>query len=78
MNCLCAFCLLAFFSFKRTSDTDGNHLYQIGFLDLWFVFERRIGSGPRSTSGIFLAWSWLFGIGAYGSGWLLFKLRHTP
>ncbi len=75
LNCLCAFSLFAFFSVKGTSDTDGNHLYQIGFLDPWFVFERRIGPGLRSTSGIFLAWSWLFGVGAYASGWLLFKLK---
>ena len=77
LNCCCAFCIFAFLSFKGVTDTDHNTHFQIGFLDPWFVFESNQGPGKRSVSGIFLAWSWLFGIGAYGSGWLLFKLKNA-
>ncbi len=77
LNCCCAFCIFAFLSFKGVSDTDQNTHFQIGYLDPWFVFESNQGPGKRSVSGIFLAWSWLFGIGAYGSGWLLFKLNNV-
>ena len=77
LNCFCAFCILAFLSFKGVTDTNQNTRFQIGFLDPWFVFESNQGPGKRSISGIFLAWSWLFGIGAYGSGWLLLKLTHV-
>jgi hypothetical protein len=78
LNGFCAFCLFAFLSFKGVFDTDRNTHFQIGFLDPWLVIESNQGYGKRSESGIFLGWSWLFGIGAYGSGWLLFKLRRTP
>ncbi len=78
LNCLCAFCIFGFLSFKGFSDTDHHTHFQIGFLDPWFVFESNQSPGKRSVSGIFWAWSWLFGIGAYGSGWLLFKLKRAP
>ena len=78
LNCFCAFCMFAFLSFEGSSDTSGNSHFRMGFLDPWLVFESNQGPGKRSVSGVFLAWSWLFGIGAYASGWLLFKLKREP
>lgn len=75
LNSLFVFCLLGFFSFSGQSSSDGNFRYEVGAIDPWFVFERRVGSGQRSESGILPAWSWLFGVGAYVSGRLLLKLR---
>lgn len=75
LNCTCVFCLFGFFSFHGQTVSDGNYRYEVGALDPWLVVERRIGAGQRFESSIVLAWSWLFGIGAYATGWLLIKLR---
>ncbi|MFM9960644.1 MAG: hypothetical protein ACKV2Q_05405 [Planctomycetaceae bacterium] len=77
LSCFCMGCLFAFFLVSGVVDTDHNSHFEVGVLDPWLVIESNQGYGKRSVSGIFLAWSWLFGIGAYGSGWLLFKLKRV-